>query len=194
MRNALGLLVLLPLCSVAQNMPLESPEHVRAVYDQTSALPDGLAFVSTIRMLAVMNDADNASALNVIERGVGLTGVEAQEFLSDILAAYDSFNADYDAYTKQLLCPTNKARPVGDEIYPLFEAMDDAQETLGTKHLDAFSAELGKDEAARLHAWLVSRKHSITHVKIQYKPHYEEARAIPDEKLYDICERLESIQ
>ncbi|MGH7927777.1 MAG: hypothetical protein ACREQV_08285, partial [Candidatus Binatia bacterium] len=133
-------------------------------------------------------------ALNVIERGVGLTGAEAQVFLSDVLAAYDSFNADYDAYTKQLLCPTDEPRPVGDEIYPLFEAMDDAQETLGAKHLDAFSAEIGEERAARLHAWLASRKLSITHVKIRYKPNYEEARAIPDERLYDICERLDSAQ
>ena len=168
-----------------------SPE--RTNYDKSSDLPDGLAYISTVRFLLAVNETDPISAVQLVQDGMmGLSKTEAQVVLHMIESSHESYVQDYDNLTRKLLCPSDRPRAAGNDIYPIFQALGDSDLELGTKHLTALLGQMSEDHAVRFSAWMTTQKNYITYSKINYKQEYERYRAIPDEVQYAICNRLEN--
>src|SRR5690606_2254606 len=185
------ILCLFPILSFAQQSPPESGPPVRVKYDQTANLPDGLAFISTLRVLSEMSAIDTDSAIDLIQRGMGFSQDDAQSFLDLVLEMSRAYSADYDRQARLLFCSKEKPRPAGNNLYPLFEALDDSELPLGNKYLALIKAELSQDKAARFQAWLNSRKSNITLVRVRHKEHYEQLGRDPDQTVYALCEHLD---
>lgn len=191
MDKPLLLLALFLVFGPTQANAQEIPENARAIYEGTDELPDSLAFVSTMTVLDSMNDIDNASpALDLIQRGMGLSSAEARDILDDILVIFKAFSEEHAAYTEEMLCASDGTAPAGTEIYRAFEAIDDANEWLGDKYLLSLKAELGDEKAARFQQWLQSRKHGITYVKVRHEDQYEQAGLSPEVARDNLCSRL----
>jgi hypothetical protein len=161
-----------------------------AEYVQSADLPDGLAFFIVMTNLSAMNLVDRESAIDSIQEGMGLSPSESEQFLDHLLRTLDSLKIEHDNITRDLACTPP---PVGNEIYRVFEALDDAWETLGARYLAITKDELGEGNSARLQGWVESRKFSITHVMFRQKEPWEQSGGDPHEALLAICNGLDRL-
>lgn len=191
MEKILLIMCFLPLIASAQREAFPgSDEAIRVIYDRTSSLPDGIAFLTTTKTLLAMDEADHDSAIEVIQRSMGLDRSDAEQVIEILADVNESLKGAHDEATRELACAPDTPRASGAEVYPLFEAIDDRKELLGAEHLAIAKSRLGEGLAARLQAWLESEKFSITHVKVRHEQAYLETGANPDEHLHAICNRL----
>lgn len=172
----------------------DTKRTIRVVYDKTSALPDGAAFLTTMRSLFVVNTEDRDAAVAWVVSEMGLSRSDSEQFLDQMLNELRSFNADHDSFTRRSACSSDRPRAAGEEIYPVLEALDDATVTLAAQHLAAMKAEVGNEKAVRLQQWMEVSKPHITHVRLRHKEHYKQTGASPDETLHAICERVNAIK
>jgi len=169
---------------------LDDPEiarTIRAKYIQSANLPDGLAFYITMNTLSMMNSVDRESAIGSVQDNMGLSPSESEQVLDHLLRTLDSLKIDHDKISRDLACTPSRRPPAGDEIYSVFEAMDDAWGTVGRRYLAITKKELGQENSARLQQWVESNKFSIAHVMYRHKEHWEQTGGNPNETLLGIC-------
>jgi hypothetical protein len=121
---------------------------------------------------------------------MGLSPSESEQFLDVLLKTLDSLKVDHDNIARDLACTPSRPPLARDEIYPVFEAMDDAWTTLGARYLASTKDKLGQDNSARLQGWVESRKYSISHTTLRQKESWERTGGNPDEALAGICNGL----
>jgi len=168
----------------------EIARTIRAEYVGSADLPDGLAFYIMVSNLSAMNSEDREWAIGSVQEGMGLSPSESGQFLDDLLETLDSLKVDHDNITRELACAPSRPPLARAEIYPVFEAMDDAWTTLGARYLAITRNELGQENSARLQGWVESSKFSITHVTFRNKERWEQTGGNPYEALRAICDGL----
>ena len=165
-------------------LDLSDPRFVREAYVHDPALPDGLAFLSTIRFASYLGQQD---AIAWIQTETSLSEQDAASLLHLMLGALEAINSDYDRFKRLLVCAPDRPRAVGNAIYPLFEALDDARADFASQHLAIVKSKLPANRATVLDEWLDQRKLSITYVKFRHKEVYEQQHHSPDEALANMC-------
>lgn len=187
------LLVSCASISFAQGLDLDDPEvakTIRSQYVYSPLLPDGSAFYNTLLMLNAMHSEIPKTADAWIQSEMGLDGEASQEFLWLMLDTLDSLDTNIKNFTQQTLCEAGIPKAVGDEIYPLFESIDDAREDLASDSLRIMRGQIDTDLGARLQQWLDKRKLNIAQVNFDYKKMYERKGASVDARLAAICNQL----
>ena len=189
----LGLVVISASVTNAQDMDIGNPEYentIRVEYSNSPLLPDGVAFLVTMRMLDFLESDEPHSGTGWIQTEMGLDESDSQEFVNLLLSTFESVETEIEYVTSELGCVSGVPRVYGDDVYTVFEDMDDAREDIAAKHLHILKSEIGEDMAARLQQWLDLRKLSTSQVKFKHKESYELAGKSGDVTLAAICNRL----
>jgi len=189
----LGLLVISASAANAQDMNVGNPKYentIRVEYSNSPLLPDGVAFHTTMRMLDFLESDDPYSGIGWIQTEMGLDESDSQEFLNLLLSTFESVETEIEYVTSELGCVSGVPRVYGDDVYTVFEDMDDAREDVAAKHVQILKSKMGEDMAARLQQWLDLRKLSISHIKFKMKAHWEQTGGDADARLAGICNRL----
>lgn len=179
--------------NVHAQIDLDSPEiarTIRAKYVQSADLPDGVAFYTILSNLSEMNKVDRESAIGSVQRHMRLSQFEAEQFLERLLGELALIANEHDNITRNLACRSGSPALARDQIFPIFEALDDAWTTLGARHLANTKEELDQESASKLQAWVESKKLSITHVSFRQKEHWEQTGGNPNNALGAICDGL----
>jgi len=163
---------------------------IRAEYHGTADLPDGLAFYVKMNSLSAMNSEDRESAISSVQYGMGLSPAESEQFLDHLLETLDLLKLDQDNVTRDLACNPSRSPPTGDEVFSVFEAMDDAMTTLGARYLASLKNELGRENSARLQRWVETGKYSIGSISFRQKEAWKQTGGNADERLAAICNGL----
>lgn len=164
------------------------PATVRAVYDHSPDLPDGDAFLAIMRAAQHFEDQ---TAIVWIQSGTGLSGPEAAELLDLLRSASAAFDAEFDRRVAAMACVATQRLSTND-VYGLFEAMDDLRTALAAQYFAAIKGTAGGERSAVLDQWVSSQKLNIVEIKQRHKTAYEKAGADPLQRLNAICDRLRS--
>ena len=195
-----GLLTALSSVCVAQVTDLQqslalSDEDFRKVvrrqFVNSSQLPDGIAFITTME-LARASNSDNPNSTEIwIQSRMGLDPRESREFIALMMDALHQFEYHFRLRSRDIGCEFGVPKVVGDEVYSALELMDDARFELAEEQLVSFKKRLNEETAARFQQWLDQRKVGIVHVAFKHK---ELAKAVgspsPDAQIAGICNML----
>jgi hypothetical protein len=137
-----------------------------------------------------MNKVDRESAIGSVRKHMRLSQSESEQFLDHLLGELESIANEHDSITQDLACRSGKQALARDDIYPVFEALDDAWTMLGARYFAITRGELERESATRLQEWVESKKLSITHVTFRQKEHWEQTGGNPNKALSAICDGL----
>lgn len=157
---------------------------IRAKYEKTTALPDSIAFLETMRTLTLLSDP-----AGVIQTAMGLDRPSSEEFLQLLLTTFGTVNAEIAAAETEMGCQSRVPRVYGDDVYELFENMDDMTENVARKHYESVRSAIDGKTAAKLHQWLQMQKPNITYVKFNHKEAYQRANEDASARLAELCNR-----
>jgi len=164
----------------------------RSSFDNSPELPDGLAFVATLRMLRAMESEEPELTVGLIETEMGLDSNSANKLADSLLAALEKFDSDESATVRETVCEYGVPKAVGDSAFELLDSMDDARAKLAERHLSAFRQTLKGDTQSRFQQWLEYRKLNIVHVTYDHKKMAElHGRDNMDGEVAGLCNMLE---
>jgi len=140
----------------------------RANFDGSPNLPDGIAFVHTMRFI---NDLSESSSLatSFIQSRMGLKGDDATAFVELQLVALEEYESDLITSMLSVACENGVARATGYSGFELLNAVDDAGDALAEQHLSEFRKTLDTDTEERFQQMLDMRKLKISHTTFDYR-------------------------
>jgi hypothetical protein len=186
-----------PLFAIAQvnGVDLNDPEMQKAIRGQyvgSPNLPDGIAYISTLRMIADLNADDPETAEALIVDKMGLEIDAAREFAASLVASLEEFDARMDKRGGDIACDNGVPRAFGDDAFLLLDAIDDVSDAVSQQHFVEFKQTLGNNTAARLQAWVNASKRNINHIKFdQKKLALQTGISNVDAELSALCNALE---
>lgn len=174
---------------------LNDPEFARTVrtqFVQSALLPDGVAFHSIMRLAKYMQASDDPEdAAGWVQSEMGFSDGLSSDFVDSLLAALNTLEAEIQAATRTMACLGPTPIKAGEDIYSLFEEMDDMRDDLAESSFDAFVGELDAKSAAAFQRWVDRQKLNVTHVKFKHKEHYESQGASADASLASMCVHMD---
>ena len=115
-------------------------------------------------------------------------GYEEAAFFRDRLVEID------DAYLKfrgalqnDLLCSGGVAKVYGDDVYAVFQIIDDVTDAKAEEYYLALKSDLLEDQSDQLTRWVDARKLVTTSIRFDYKKRYEFTGRSVDAKAAEIC-------
>lgn len=189
--------VLLSLATAASSQQTASPNPaaeplIRKEFRNSPDLPDSIAFLTTLRFLESVNEGDSDLAVQFVEDGTGLEGIEAEEFLALLLMTLES--AEDEMNEKKVEVCRSSAPKSPPQAYATFRALENVTEHVAAVRLHRLRAEIGPDKAQRLERWLDERKLETQYVEYNRKEMYRRDGRDPRERLNAICAALANTQ
>jgi len=144
-------------------------EAYRSNYSNSTSLPDGVAFVATLRMLKAIALENPEFAVNLVESEMGLATDSAKLLTDSLLVALEQFDAVESEAVRKAACDHGIPKATGREAFELLDSVDDAREAAAERYLLAFETTLTGDAKSRFRQWLDYRKLNTTHVTYGHK-------------------------
>ncbi len=158
---------------------------IRHEYHNSPDLPDSVSFHNILVSVTGADEEDRAFAVGLVQHRMGLSLGDAEQLVDHMIATFASFNAEMSEMVERLAC---SKRHTGDQIYTVFESIDDVRNGLLTKHLAIMKSELSRDQTESFDAWLQMRKPHISHIEYRHKEAYEFYGANAETTLETICQ------
>ena len=160
---------------------------IRREHSNTAELPDGISFSVTLASLMSMKGSDPIEATHVLMQKMVVGKVEAGHILDLLSAGYESYKKQIFAKKQMELCAGAIPRVYGDEVYSLFEELDDYQDAVAEEVYRSVLEELSAENAEKFRAWIDRAKLSTVSVRYNHKKHYEYMGAIGDTRAAELC-------
>ena len=141
----------------------------RTSYSNSPQLPDGIAFITTIRAITIINGEEPASAEGMVMLRMGLDLDSAQKIITSMQIARDEYDSEVRNLIAEMGCDYGVPKVEGEPVFSLLESIDDAKDELATDHLVVFQEKLDANTAARFQLWLQKRKLSVVHINFNHK-------------------------
>jgi hypothetical protein len=176
--------------TLAQEIDFGNPEFERTIrvkYVNSPELPDGVAFTLIMQVLEALNEDSRSDTVETIQLEMKLDKKEAEQFLALMLNTQLSYTEEVHKRSMEMACSLGVPRAAGNDVYSLFERMDDAVDDLGTEYLSAIVDEIGEKKAINLHKWIDRQKVNVVAVRYKHKEYYERRGASADAEIASIC-------
>ena len=160
---------------------------IRREYSNTADLPDGVSFSVTLAFLMNMKSSDPAEAMHFVMQKMVVSNVDAGHILDLLSAAHESLRKQVLAKRRDALCAGATPRVFGDEVYSLFEELDDHQDAEAEKLYRSVLEEMSAENAEKFRTWIDGAKLSTVSVRYNHKKHYEYMGAIGDTRAAELC-------
>ncbi len=182
----------------------DQPGAIREAYSGESTLPDAIAYVEYLRLLADFESTNSRAFLHLLGDAFGVARVdELSPDQARRLAArgtmltnhYRSIRLEEAELKIRILCAPDSFDNRPAKAYRALNAADDVTSTVRNKYLLIALSELGGDERLAFTAFLDNFKKSVTYVKTDNRPDAGIEGAVPNhaaDHVKAICQTLEA--
>jgi hypothetical protein len=156
------------------------------------SLPDGIAFIERVRVFSAFSENDYEKAVLYFSDESGITKEDAKQIVLLSVDALSEIESDVRARNQQLGCAESGGQKVyGDQVYPVFEEMDDIREVVADEHLKILMNSLSPQNRNLFGQWLDIKKLDTQYIKFDFKKAYERSGESADAVLSRICASYE---
>ena len=170
----------------------EAMARIRVIYEKTSDIPDDVYLSSFLDLLNARFHGDPGRLASYVNDNLRLDNFEeaqeAAEFLMEVSAAIHN---ETNAFKRSAVCPFDKPRPSGLEVYAALNSVDDMKDEISRTYLNAIEQKFGEDKYTDFLAWMNSRKASTTIIRFDNAKVNEGKN--PDMVRQKYCGRLDSM-
>ena len=162
-------------------------DTIRTKYVNSQDLPDGIAFAVSILGLVGSSGDNPEMAVAIIGQKMRLKEEDA-EILRDRLAEIN--NAYWESVRDaqyELLCSGHVPKVYGDDVYDVFQTLDDVRDSLAEEKYLSLMSDLPEDYADRLGRWVDASKLNTTSIRFDFKKRYESTGKSVDAVAANIC-------
>lgn len=169
-------------------------DHIRSDYSGTRAdeTPDEIAFLVLLKQMGTPSPDSVDIHLLMVEKNMNYSGQEAEDFRDYLFAMADSFAQERAIYIEREICPRNKIRPQGDQLYSLFDASEDAAENTAKELLLHMQSTLPAETFDLFRSWLARKKSKFSYTKYHHRNNYERMNANIDLRAIQYCARFDA--
>lgn len=144
-------------------------DAIRTRYVNSPNLPDGITFVSTLRLTNGLNSDHPDGAEAMVIQNMGIDAERAKKLISQMNEALKKYESDFYDHSREIACENGTPKAAGDQVFEQLDAFDDEEAALSEQYYTSFLATLDEDTAARFQQWLDYQKLSIEHVTFDHK-------------------------
>lgn len=148
-------LILIPPTAYSEPDP-----RIRAKYERTSDIPDNVYFPKFVTFVtSSASEHDKQHAIIDLQRNVGLDSVEESTDLFELLTQIKAdILKERISHFRETICPLDRPRPSGVDVFKLLDGVDDNNDRLGSKYLAEVQRHLGPEAYQNFLAWMNKRK------------------------------------
>lgn len=170
----------------------EPDPRIRAKYERTSEIPDNVYFPKFVTFVtSTVSEHDRQHAIIDLQQNMGFTSVEESTALFELLTQIKADIAtERQAHFRQTICPLDRPRPSGVDVFKLLDDVDDNNDRLGSKYLAAVNEYLGPEAYQIFLTWMGKRKLGSTIIVFDHAQVH--AGRNPDVVRQESCGRFDS--
>lgn len=157
--------LLIPLVLVAVSSPTMAQSEdipTTKVYERTQMLPNGIAFRTTVGMLAKMVEkGDREFAAAWVAQEMRMKSDRADAFLTSLLDSHALLGVETKTATNEHACSSGDAYKILDELY-------DVEEQVAENKYLAVADSLSENERIQFNNWLSRQKSTIVSSRVDF--------------------------
>lgn len=163
----------------------ESEIPMSTVYDRTQALPDGIAFQTTVNILADwVESGDREYAVGWVGERLDMDSREADVFLNTLLVAQQGMKTEVARSQATHACSSGDAYKILDELY-------DVEEQVTEQFYNEVRASLDGNTKILFENWLAQGKSSITYSRVDFEKADQLRGTDSTKTVTDLCQGAE---
>lgn len=160
---------------------------VRNEFQNSEDLPDGISFSTTLASLMHLRRSDPDVATQIVMQEMGINRNDSLEVINMLSSASQSFRRKVLVEKRDALCDGEVPRVYGEEVYSLFEKMDDYQDAAAEQYYLAVVQKMSETNSRKFQDWIDRAKLSTVSTRYKQKEHYEFSGAIGDTRAAELC-------
>jgi hypothetical protein len=165
----------------------EFANSIRFEFANTDALPDGMSFTVSLKSLRVLSEEDPAIVTSYLMFGTGLSESDAEELGIELLALEKKFEIEKRRRRNELLCDNGVPRVYGDEVFTVFEQMDEISNAYSEEVFREFYESQSAEVKDGIRKWNDTAKLRTTVIRFKFKEHYAQTGGSADAVAARIC-------
>lgn len=176
-----------------QTSLLDSPEAqslVRVSYQNSSELPDGIAFVEVLNVLRQLETQDVETGIVLVQTGMDMNEADAIAFYALLMQLLADIDEEVLLAQHDLACATSNSEVEEDRVYEILNAIDDVRALVSAEQLSLFSRDIGETLAEQLIKWIREEKLNIVYVLYEHERATERSGLASSTILTQQCNRL----
>jgi hypothetical protein len=170
----------------------EFSKTVRFELANTDEMPDGMAFTASLMSLSILSEEDPSFIVAALMSGMGLTKSESETLGPQLVALQEEFEDEKRRRRLDLLCANGVPRVYGDDVYTVFERMDDITDNYSEELFLSFYGSQPTEIKDRIRKWTNDAKRRTTVIRFNFKKHYEQTGGSADAVASRLCLRSTS--
>ncbi len=170
----------------------EASGPYRSLYVRSSQIPDNVAFPPFVNHIvyAESDELRYINAVTVFEK-LELESVDhGEEILSVLERINNDIGREKSIYFRQVLCPLDRPRPTGTDVYSKIQEVEEYDDALGTKYLGELRTQLDDVEYSNLLSWINEIKPGMKIARLDFARYH--ATRNPDTVRQEICGRFDA--
>ena len=173
---------------VVDLMSPEAEDIIRAKYQNSRNVPDGVAFIEAAKMFEIYSTRDSDGGVGYLSRESGLNAEDAAAAIKLSIRARLDYNDEVARERNKYGCTTEGLPKIyGEAVFVFLDSMDDRRELIGEKYYQQVLAQLSPRSAAMFRRWVDASKEDIIYIKFDHKKSFEQNNVNADAVLASIC-------
>ena len=164
---------------------------IRAQYTNENA-PQSVKFQMFLRGLAMPLQHKSFWSHKYLEPGLTSTS-DTDDLLEYFLDLHKQVESEISGATRRMVCPNDRRRPTGAEIFTVYDALDDVRVAIHDKYLAIAKAEIAADGAFDLDRALSNIPSSFTMTMFYHEKSYGGSEAAANDNLAMLCTNFDSV-